>query len=113
MKKLVTFVETKVFSKRISGMISDDAFAEFQLELAQDPDKGPVIEGTGGLRKVRCKLEGRGKSGSLRIIYLYIKVKSDIHLVFVFAKKESATLSAEQKRQLKSVVDAIKKEYAK
>jgi hypothetical protein len=113
MGKLVTFIETKVFSRRLSGIISDEAFAAFQAELAQDPEKGPVIEGTGGLRKIRCRLDGRGKSGSLRIIYLCIKDKSHIHLVFVFAKKESATLTAEQKRQLKSVVDAIKKEYAK
>jgi hypothetical protein len=113
MKAIVTFVETKVFSKRISEMIGDAAFAEFQMQLAQDPEKGPVIQGTGGLRKVRCKLEERGKSGSLRIIYLYLKVKSHIHLVFVFAKKESANLSAEQKRKLKSVVEAIKKEYTK
>jgi hypothetical protein len=53
MKQYIAFIETSIFTKRIAGLISDDAFAEFQAELAQSPEKGAVIEGTGGLRKVR------------------------------------------------------------
>ena len=113
MKNSVTFVETKVFSKRIAGLLDDASFADLQASLAQDPAKGPVIQGTGGLRKVRWNLSGRGKSGSLRIIYLYIKVRNHIHLVFVFAKDEADNLTAAQKQQLRAVVDTIKKEYTK
>ena len=113
MKRYITFIETKVFSKRIAGLISDDDFAEFQAELAQNPEKGPVIEGTGGLRKVRWRLRGKGKSGGLRIIYLFVRVRNRIHLVFVFAKDESDDLTPAQKKDLKSIVDAIKREYRK
>jgi hypothetical protein len=113
MKRYVTFIETKVFTRRIAGLIDDDDFAEFQTELAQNPEKGPVIEGTGGLRKIRWKLKGRGKSGGLRIIYLNIRVQERIHLVFVFAKDESDDLTAGQKKELKAIVSTIKREHGK
>ena len=111
MKQHIAFVETKAFSKRIVGLISDDQFSEFQADLAQDPQKGAVIEGTGGLRKVRWRLPGRGKSGGLRIIYLYVKIRGQVHLVFVFAKNEAVDLSSDQKKNLRAVVAAIKEEY--
>jgi hypothetical protein len=111
MKDWITFVETKVFSKRIDGLISDDELAAFQVELAKNPEKGPVIEGTGGLRKIRWGLKGKGKSGGLRIIYLHLKMRSVMHLVFVFAKNDSDDLTADQKKQLRAIVDAIKREY--
>lgn len=113
MKRYITFIETKIFSKRMAGLLSDDDFAAFQAELAQNPEKGPVVEGSGGLRKVRWRLKGRGKSGGLRIIYLYIRVRNRIYLVFVFAKDESDNLTPVQKKQLKSIADAIKQEYRK
>jgi hypothetical protein len=108
-----TFIETRTFSKRIAGLISDDKLAEFQTDLAQAPEKGPPIQGTGGLRKVRWGIKGRGKSGGARIMYLYLKVHGIIHLVFVFAKGESDNLTADEKKQLKKIVEAIKREYRK
>jgi hypothetical protein len=113
MKHYIIFIETKIFSKRIAGLISDSAFAEFQADLAQNPEKGPVIEGTGGLRKVRWKLKGKGKSGGIRIMYLFLKTDNVIHLVFVFAKSESDNLADDEKKQLKNIVNAIKREYKK
>jgi len=56
---VVTFVETSVFTRRIAGILDDDSFADFQTELARNPEKGPVLEGTGGLRKARWKLPGK------------------------------------------------------
>ncbi len=113
MKNHIIFIETSIFSRRITGLISDDAFAEFQAELAQNPEKGPVIEGTGGLRKVRWKLKGKGKSGGMRIMYLFLKLHGVIHLIFVFVKSESDNLTADEKKQLKNIVSTIKREYQK
>ncbi|MFT5473301.1 MAG: hypothetical protein ACI856_001630 [Kiritimatiellia bacterium] len=113
MEQHITFIETKIFTKRIAGLIGDGAFAELQAELAQNPEKGPVIEGTGGLRKVRWKREGQGKSGGIRIMYLFLRLHGIIHLVFVFAKSDSDNLTADEKKQLKKIVDAIKREYQK
>ncbi|VGO15743.1 Toxin HigB-2 [Pontiella desulfatans] len=89
------------------------ALRTFQAELARNPEKGPVLEGTGGLRKVRWKLPGKGKSGGIRIIYLHLKLRGRIYLVFVFAKDESDNLTASQKAELKKLVEAIKKEFRK
>jgi len=110
---VVTFVETSVFTRRIAGILADDSFADFQTELARNPEKGPVLEGTGGLRKARWKLPGKGKSGGIRIIYLHLKLRGRIYLVFVFAKDESDNLTASQKAELKKLVEAIKKEFRK
>jgi hypothetical protein len=110
---VVTFVETSVFTRRIAGILDDDSFADFQTELARNPEKGPVLEGTGGLRKARWKLPGKGKSGGIRIIYLHLKLRGRIYLVFVFAKDESDNLTASQKAELKKLVEAIKKEFRK
>lgn len=110
---MVTFIETRVFSKKIVNLLDDDSVADFQQELARHPEKGPVIEGTGGLRKIRWKLPGKGKSGGVRVIYLHLKWRGKIYLVFVFAKDESDNLTASQKKDLKRLVDAIKKEFKK
>ncbi len=111
--QFVTFVETGVFSRKIVGLLDDDGLAEFQTELAHNPEKGPIIEGTGGLRKVRWKLPGKGKSGGIRIIYLYLKLPGRIYLVFVFAKDECDNLTTVQKVELKKMVEAIKKGFRK
>jgi len=113
MNSYFTFIETKIFSKRIAELVSDEQLAEFQAELAQNPEKGPPIQGTGGLRKVRWGLEGKGKSGGIRIMYLYLKLHSIFYLVFVFAKNEIDNLTADGKKQLKQIVDAIEREYKK
>jgi hypothetical protein len=110
---IVTFVETSVFTRKIAGILDDESYAEFQQDLARNPEKGPVIEGTGGLRKIRWKLPGKGKSGGIRIIYLYLKLRGCIYLVFVFTKDESDNLTASQKTDLKKLVEAIKKECRK
>jgi hypothetical protein len=56
-------------------------------------------------------IPGRGKSGGLRIIDLYVKIRSQVHLVFVFSKDEAVDLSSDQKKTLRAVVAAIKEEY--
>ena len=113
MKAHVSFVETKVFSKRIEKLIGDESLAALQVELARNPETGPVIEGTGGLRKARWALKGRGKSGGIRVIYLYLRIRNVIYLVYAFSKDESDDLTPDQKKQLKAIVEAIKQEYKK
>ena len=63
-----TFIEVPLFSKRWAeiGLGEDDLLA-LQIMLLKDPQSGPVMEGTGGIRKVRFPLENRGKSGSVRV----------------------------------------------
>lgn len=101
----MVFAETSIFTKRISEVASDEEYSEFQAFLAENPESGDVIEGTGGLRKVRMRLQGRGKSGGARVIYYYLESASQIRMVFLFKKNEQDNLTDEQKKQLKRIVD--------
>jgi hypothetical protein len=109
--RYMRFVETKVFTKRLVRIADDEAFRRLQVELAANPEKGPVIQGTGGLRKVRMPARGKGKSGGARVIYLYLAGVPVIHLVYAYDKGEAEDLTPDEKQELKTIVDAIKKEY--
>jgi hypothetical protein len=68
----MVIIETTVFTRQVLNLLSDQAYRELQMTLAQRPDVGDLIKGGGGLRKVRCMIEGRGKRGGIRLIYLLL-----------------------------------------
>ena len=76
--------------------------------MLEQPLVGDVIQGTGGLRKVRWSANGKGKRGGVRIIYLYLVEKSHIHFLTVYAKNEISDLSANEKKILKNLVEELK-----
>jgi len=108
--KRITFVETDVFSSRVARLSLESAVRDLQLELVEDPERGPLDAGTGGLRKMRMAVPGsaRGKSGGVRVHYLWLEHIDRIYLVFVYGKGEQDSLSAEQKTALKQIVQRIK-----
>jgi len=65
----MTFVETKLFTKLVQEYLSDDEYAALQQSLIVSPEAGDVIPGSGGVRKVRWSVAGRGKRGGIRVIY--------------------------------------------
>jgi hypothetical protein len=69
----VTFVELPLFTEQITGMVDDAAYSLFQMELLRQPDRGPVIPQSGGLRKVRMRLPGRGKSGGAQQFSFWVR----------------------------------------
>lgn len=81
------FVEVPAFTKRLLGIADDETYRRLQLELAANPEKGPVIQGTGGLRKVRVPARGKGKSGGARVIYLALPQHRVTYLVYVYDKR--------------------------
>jgi len=98
--------ETHVFTRQIIASGQDEEYRLLQLELVENPEKGVVMPGTGGLRKLRWKAEGRGKRGGHRIIYFWAAEQSVILMLFMFPKNEQADLTTEQKRRLRQVVEA-------
>jgi hypothetical protein len=99
------FIETAIFTRQIKELVSDDEYAAFQSELASDPEAGDVIQGTGGLRKIRVAAKGHGKRGGARVIYYYFVSDSQIALLLAYAKNESEDLTAAQKRALKQIIE--------
>jgi hypothetical protein len=112
MAKFVTFIETEVFTKRAVRW-NDDAYAALQVELARDPTKGKVIQGTGGLRKIRMAARGRGKRGGGRVIYYFVPIDEAIYMIFAYDKGEIDDLTSEQRKTLKSLAQAIAGQYRK
>ncbi len=105
---MVTFIELPVFTEQITGLLDDVDYALFQAELLRWPEKGNVIPQSGGLRKVRMRLPGRGKSGGARVIYLHLPKYDTIVLFYVYTKAERADLSPEQLRRLRQAAAIIK-----
>jgi len=102
------FVETTEFQSRWKalGMTEDDLQA-LQNFLLEHPEAAPVIQGTGGVRKLRWAREGRGKSGGLQTIYIDMRASAHIYLVTVFGKDEKADLSPGEKKAIKSFVKGL------
>ena len=79
----------------------------------QNPEIGPVMRGTGGLRKMRFAYEGRGKSGSTRVCYVDFVFYETVYLISVFPKSEKANLSNEEKNAVKKMISLLEKEIRK
>ena len=75
----------------------------------ENPQSGDVIEGTGGARKLRIQLVGRGKSGGGRVIYLDVFEYEVLYLLFAYPKNVQENLTAEQKKAIRKMTEAIKK----
>jgi hypothetical protein len=101
----VVIVETKLFTARIIELLSDDEYRALQLELSRQPTLGAVIPGTGGLRKLRWRLQGRGKRGGARVIYFWHVGTSRILMLFIYAKSERSDLTATQREALRKVIE--------
>lgn len=109
-----TFIEVPLFTKRWKEIgLSDEDLLALQIMLLKNPESGPVMEGTGGIRKVRFALENRGKSGSVRVCYTDFAEYEVAYLITAFTKNEQANLSDEEKNVLKKLVKALKDETAK
>lgn len=99
------FIETPTFTKQLRELLDDDSYAEFQRQLAERPEMGDVIEGTGGLRKVREASSGRGKRGGSRVIYYHFTAASQIALLIIYPKGEKDDLSTDERKALKQIIE--------
>lgn len=109
-----TFIEVPIFTKRWKEIgLGDDELKLLQIMLLKNPESGKIMEGTGGIRKVRFPLENRGKSGSVRVCYTDFAEYEVIYLITAFEKKEQENLTMEEKNAIKKLVKALKEEVAK
>jgi len=98
-------IETTIFTRKVTSLLTPDEYRDLQNELVSNPEKGKVIPGSGGLRKIRCGVSGRGKSSGVRIIYYWILKKETILMLLIYPKNEQDNLTPSQLKILKSLVE--------
>lgn len=104
-----TFIETTSFSKRVDREAAK-TLREIQAELLKNPESGAVIQGTGGLRKLRVADAGRGKGkrGGYRVIYLDLPRVERTYLLALYDKDEQDDISSEEKKVLRALAERLK-----
>lgn len=104
------FVEITGFTEWVSEYLPDDLYANVQQELMDNPDRGDVMPGCGGLRKLRTPdpKRGKGKRGGARLIYLYVPEVRRFYLLDIYGKDEKDDLSANEKKALAKLADELK-----
>lgn len=102
---MISFVETKLFTRLVQEYLSDDEYSRLQQALAADPEVGSVIPGSGGVRKMRWSVAGRGKRGGLRIIYILRIRHGQIWMLTLYAKNVAENIPAHVLKQIKDEID--------
>lgn len=81
-----------------------------EARLIENPRAGDLVANTGGVRKLRAASEGRGKSGSTRVLYLFLELRGKVYLLLVYPKNAQANLTDEQKRRMRELVARLREE---
>ena len=108
-----TVVEMPGYLSDANGVLDDHERAQVVQMLAEDPECGALIPGTGGVRKVRVALGNRGKSGGARVIYYFLNEGYPVLLLALFTKAEKANLSMAERNALATLVGQLKNEMQK
>ena len=91
---MYTFVETPLFTRFITEYLCDEEYVELQAALAENPEAGAIIRGSGGVRKLRWAQKGRGKRGSLRVIYYLRTRHGEIWMLTAYPKNVADSIPA-------------------
>lgn len=104
------FVGVAAFERRWKEYnLSDEIRRALELSLLDDPKAGTIIQGTHGVRKIRHAIDGKGKSGGIRVFYYDFESLSRIYLLAVIQKGDQENLTKDQRNQLGEVILAMKR----
>ena len=102
---MFTFIETKLFTQLVETYLTDDDYANLQLAVVANPGAGDVIRGSGGVRKLRWGLPGRGKRGGVRVIYYLRLQQGQVWMLTMYVKNEAGSISGPVLRKIKEALD--------
>ncbi len=105
------FIRTKTFERSWSAAgLGDKELRELETILLENPHAGVVVPHLNGGRKLRLAIDGRGKSGGLRIIYVDILVREQIYLLLAYPKNVATNLTGEQQKIISDLINRLKEE---
>jgi hypothetical protein len=107
----VCFVELEAFTGEALNVADEETLRQFEMELAASPEAGDLIRHSGGLRKARMKLPGRGKSAGARVIYLWLPETRRIVLFMLYTKAKATDIPPALLARLRAAVETTKMKY--
>lgn len=102
---MFTFIETPHFAKKVYDYLTDEEYGELQRLLNRYPETGKIVPGSGGLRKIRWAVAGRGKRGGVRVLYYLRQARDEIWLLTIYAKNVSENIPAHVLKRMKEEID--------
>ena len=108
---LITVVELPEFIRKSEKLLSENDRNRLIYNLSMRPKAGIIMQGTGGIRKIRWAREGRGKSGGARVIYFYYDEEIPLFLLTIFGKSEKSNLNKLERNELAKLVKVLIANY--
>lgn len=99
------FIETSFVTRALEHYLDDDEYARLQKHLNAQPEAGDVVPGSGGVRKLRWAVAGRGKRGGLRVIYYLRSARGEIWMLTLYGKNVRENIPAHLLKQMKEVIE--------
>jgi hypothetical protein len=99
----MVFIETPIFTADVCALLSDEEYAALQQHLVAQPNAGAVVAGTGGLRKIRWSVAGKGKRGGTRVIYYHVVAQAQIRMILLYRKGINDDLTPKEKTILRKI----------
>jgi hypothetical protein len=103
---MFTVVETGLFQAQWPLYWSEDERAAFATYISNSPNAGKLVPGSGGIRKVRWKLEGTGKSGGVRIVYYTRTPAEEVVLLLIYAKAATDNITGARLKEIRRALES-------
>jgi hypothetical protein len=105
---IAEIVSLTAYESQVASLMDEEERAAMEFFIATGPEDHPVIAGTGGFRKARWALRGKGKSGGYRVIYYFLVDPGRIYMASIYAKARKQTLSGADQNVLAKIAAQIK-----
>ena len=107
----ITIVELPEFIRRAKNLLHIEEYDELLFYLSVNPTAGNLLQGTGGIRKLRWTSKSKGKRGGVRVIYFFYNESIPLFLLSVFSKSEKVNLSKSERNELAKLTNLLLKNY--